>query len=85
MKTIKKLEDICDKHRVSFTYSKFGGEWYFTFSPPIGHCFDSTGCMSICYEGSLKGIIPFIKNEFAYQGTSSAIKGFDFIVTYDDH
>ena len=73
MKTIEKLKAICDPHRVSFTYSKFGGEWDFDFAPPIGHVFDSTGCMSCCYSGDLKGVIPFIKAEF------------DPIATYEDH
>ena len=85
MKTIEKLRSICDKHRVTFVYGKFGGEWDFTFCPPIGHVFDSTQCMSICYEGSLKGVIPFIKSEFAYKGTKNEMEGYDFIVSYEDH
>lgn len=65
MKTLKKLEDICEPYGVEFDgYKDDWGNWNITFYAPPQMCWGSSTATVSCYHGGpLSGVIGFLKDE----------------------
>lgn len=63
-KTIKKLEEICKNHGVTMEARYDGyGEWDIFFNAPENKRWNVTQGSSVCYFGSLRGVVGFLRGE----------------------